>query len=149
MELEEYINRVLDQMKWYERKALLARQRHVFLKLLNSILLLSTPMVLMMSYVFRYPSSILILVALCTSMAAFVISAFRDLQHYETQWEQYRLVGEQLRKELTMFTMTAGEYGSIDNEKERRDLFIQRVERLVSTENSLWWVGEKRESLHA
>ncbi|MEN6578915.1 MAG: DUF4231 domain-containing protein [Phycisphaerales bacterium] len=147
MELEEYINRVLDQLKWYERKALLARQRHVFLKLLNLILLAATPMVLMRSYLVL-DSRIGVLIALCTSMAAFFISSFRDLQHYDSQWEQYRLAAEQLRKELTMFTMQAGEYGAIGEGKERRDLFIQRVESLVSRENSLWWVGEKKEPSH-
>src|SRR4030066_1862947 len=141
MELEEYINRVLDQLKWYENKALLARQRHVFLRPLNSILLATTPMVLMMSYMwekFRFG----VLIAICTSMAAFFISSLRDLQHYDSKGEQYRLVGEQLRKEFTMFTMTAGEYGAMDDEKERRDLFIRRVESLVSREDSLWGAGE-------
>lgn len=87
-----------------------------------------------------------IIIAIGTSLASLIISSYRDLQRLDTQWEQYRLTAEQLRKELTMFTMNASEYGAIENEKEKRNLFIQKVESLLSKEHSLWWVGEKRKS---
>jgi uncharacterized protein DUF4231 len=147
MELEQYMERVLDKMKWYDHKAMAARRSHVMLDLLSTLFLMSTPVILMLSY-YSFFNRTLILLATVTSVSVMFISTLQRFSRYDSKWQQYRLTAEQLRKELTMFTMKAGEYSKIEDSKQQQEMFIARIENLVSSETSLWWVGERREEDH-
>ena len=54
---------------------------------------------------------------------------------YQENWINYRTTCETLRKEIYFYTAGVGEYRDID---ERESLFVERVESLISRENTMW-----------
>ena len=62
---------------------------------------------------------------------------FRCLETFKLQenWINYRTICETLRKEIHYYNAGIGEYEHTDNKKK---MFVQRVEAIISRENTLW-----------
>ena len=54
---------------------------------------------------------------------------------FQENWLNYRTIAETLKKEKFYLCADLFEYATVEN-KER--LFVERVERIISTENTLW-----------
>ena len=74
------------------------------------------------------------LVVGCLGAAIAVISSFVSLNQFQENWIGYRTICESLRHERFLFLAKAEPYKA----KEAFRLFVQRVEGLISKENSAW-----------
>lgn len=139
--LKEYELRVDEQLKWFEAKAYQTRRMFLVLRTLQTILLtiLSGMFVLSASL----PSQLFTLVGTVLSLAALLTTTFLQLSNYDSQWQQYRLVAEQLQKERRAFQLQIGEYSKLNDEETRR-AYMERIESVLQSENSRWFVGVAR-----
>jgi len=80
--------------------------------------------------------SVAVLVAISTT----ALKTFK----YQENWINYRTTCETLRKEIYFYQ--AGIQG-YDNAEDKEALFVQRVESLVSRENTLWVTTREKEDL--
>ena len=62
---------------------------------------------------------------------------------FQENWLNYRTVAEALKKEKHYYNAGAIEYATTENKKQ---LFVERVEALISRENSLWMVVHRKNS---
>ena len=140
MEIQEYIEkRFYDQLRYYETAALRAKTRALYLRMIQMIALTATPMLLMLEvYLPSYGWGRMI--ALTSSIVAMLVTTILNAFNSETQWQQFRFVVEQLKKEHTSFTLGLGEYAELPPEKRGR-LFIERSESVMAGEMSRWFVG--------
>ena len=60
---------------------------------------------------------------------------------YQENWISYRTTCETLRKEIHFYNASVGEYKDTDD---REALFVERVEALISRENTMWLTTQRR-----
>jgi hypothetical protein len=75
-------------------------------------------------------ASISVVVAIGTS----AIKTFK----YQEIWLNYRTISETLKKEYVFYTHGLGDYAKAED---KGRMFIERVETLISRENSLWVIS--------
>lgn len=79
-------------------------------------------------------AGIAIIVAISTS----ALRAFK----YQENWINYRTTSETLKKEIHFYEAGISPY---DNAKDKETLFVERVESLISRENTLWVITHEKE----
>lgn len=135
MKPEEYIEkRVQDQIDWYDRKS--GNNRKIFqsLRLIEIIAAALIPFLsgLLISIpTYQMVGTIIIgVLGVTVTIIAGILSFGRHQEH----WIEYRTTCESLKKENFLFQTQVEPYGGEDAFK----LFVQRVETLVSKENTNW-----------
>jgi hypothetical protein len=111
------------------------------LQTVQLLLITSLPALLTVSDMFAYSERIVRFTAILWSSAAAILTVYMQMSRLGSQWQQYRLVAEQLKKEFTAFSMDVGEYRGIPPEEKQRQ-FVERSESLFENELSRWFVGE-------
>jgi hypothetical protein len=71
---------------------------------------------------------------------AVLASALKTFKFHEN-WINYRTTSETLKKEMHLYRAGVGEYS---NAKDREVLFVERVESVISCDNTLWFTTFKR-----
>jgi len=148
METEEFQNylkdRYEDQINWYDRKS--ARNQKVYRDLQLSVVVLSaiTPvLVAIVPEATRWPA---VFIAALVAIGTTMLKTFK----YQENWINYRTTCETLRKEIHFYK--AGVDGYKDAE-DREALFVERVESLISRENTMWLTTqhpkEEKKALHS
>ncbi len=139
---QKYLNdRYYDQINWYDQKSI-SNQR-VYKKLQFSLIVLSslTPILIIieklemarnLSWLFWLPASTAVVVAIIASL----IKTFR----FQESWINYRTTCETLKKEKYLYDAEVGEYQKVEG---KEALFVERVESLISRENTLWIASQK------
>ena len=120
-------DRLEDQISWYDRKA--SYNERWFKRLRIATIVVSSSIPLCAAFV-KYP--------LITGALGALIALFEGLQHlnqYHQNWITYRATAEALKHEKYLFLSMAGSYATSSN---ARTLLAERVEGLVSQENSKW-----------
>lgn len=132
---DDYLqNRYRDQIDWYDKKSMSNQNTYKNIQKVLIILSASTPVLIAITfyyftkwYVALFPIVISVIVAILTS----VVKTFK----YQENWMNYRTICETLKKEYYLYQAEIGDYGdTVDKEA----LFVERVESLISRENSLW-----------
>jgi len=72
---------------------------------------------------------------------AILASAVRAFK-FQENWINYRTTAETLKKEIHLYRAGAGEYARVPD---REALFVERVESLISRENTTWVQVSRRE----
>ena len=67
-------------------------------------------------------------------LVAIVASALKTFK-FQENWINYRTTCETLKKEIHFYEAGIGEYA---NAEDKEVLFVERVENLISRENTLW-----------
>ena len=118
-----------DQMEWYASKARFNKSRYQNIQILIIIFSVITPVLIGFNYeIFRYISIILtILIA--------IFSGALKLYKYNENWMNYRTTRENLKKEKYYYDFKINEYSLVNDPEE---LFVKRVEGLISRENIYW-----------
>lgn len=134
MNSEEYIkDRLENQISWYDSKSQSAQKNYKRSGVIEFICAASVPffagMLTAETIFFK------IIVGLLGVIIA-VITAIKGLYQWNEDWIQYRTTCESLKKEKYLFLTETEPYDS--EEKENRALLVQRVETLVSKENTNW-----------
>jgi hypothetical protein len=134
-EFQKYLKeRYEDQIDWYDRKSIWNQKWYRRFQLSVIILAAITPVLVAIApEVTRWPAVfIAALVAIGTNM----LKIFK----YQENWINYRTTCETLRKEIHFYNASLGDYrGSED----RESLFVERVESLISRENTMWLTTQK------
>ena len=137
-EFEKYLEeRYHPQVKWYDMKAISNQSTYKIIQWLVIILAAVTPVLVAIGGTWERWVAVVIsaLVAIGTS----VLKTFK----YQENWINYRTTCETLRKEIHYYNASINDYGT---SHDPMALFIERVEALISRENTLWLTVQKKKT---
>jgi hypothetical protein len=123
-----------DQINWYDKKSI--EKQRVYRRIQLGVIVLSaiTPvLVMLVPDATRWPA---------VAMSALVAIGTTTLKtfKYEEDRINYRTTWETLRKEIHFYTAGVSDYRDTDD---RQSLFVERVESLISRENTMWLATQR------
>ncbi len=139
MSAEQYLaERLDDQISWYDKKSQWNQNWFKRLRLAEIVAAATIPFLSGMGTTVpgvgttdgRLQLVVVGLLGMLVAVAAAAISLFK----FQENWIQYRTTAEQLRHERFLFLTSVAPY----NTAESFALLVERVENLISRENSLW-----------
>lgn len=134
MDEKEYIkNRLEDQIDWYDKKSSKSQKNF---KRLQLILILSAAAIPLLSgYLGQVGTSDYLPYIIGTlGFLVAIITAILSLYKFQENWTAYRTTCESLQHEKYLYLTKTNPY----NGKNAFNLLVQRVEMLISKENSSW-----------
>lgn len=128
---EEYINsRVDSQISWYDGKSQSAQRWFKWLRGTEIVAAAAIPLIAGFA---ADPFPVTLTLGILGASIA-VVSAAISLNQFQENWTEYRTTCESLKHEKFLYLTKAEPY----HEEEPFRLFVQRVESLISKENSAW-----------
>lgn len=142
--IEMYLSERIDnQIKWYDKKAIQFKRNYELLSLLNIIV---SALITILSGLFISPTSIAVIIAIL-SAGITVSNLVITLKKYQELHLQYRLVCEKLKQEKYLYLTKSGDYQSTSSVDNIDNLFIERMESIMTTEVGNWsQLNEKKRS---
>jgi hypothetical protein len=141
-EFNDYLEkRYQTAVEWYDNKAI--KHKKVYHIFQWSVIGFSaiTPVLVAIenTMVLRY---ITVIISFFVAAGTTILKTFK----YQENWINYRTTCETLRKEIHYFNARVNDYKTNDDPKR---IFVKRVEALISRENTLWLVEQKKEDTDA
>lgn len=134
-DFDQYLKeRYYDQVDWYDRKSLWNQKWYTRLQWSMIILAAITPALVAID-ASAFNSAFFKWIAVLTSFSVAVLAAALKTFKFQENWINYRTTCETLRKEIHLYRAGVGDYS---NTKDRETFFVERVESLISRENTLW-----------
>ena len=131
MNKEEYLEqRVDDQINWYDKKSLNSQKRFKRLRIIELVCAALIP--LLAGYADKL-TGIQYAIGILGFLVA-IITGLLGLSRYQENWIEYRTTCESLKHEKYLFLTQSTPYNSADSFQ----LFVNQIEKLISTENSKW-----------
>lgn len=131
-DFDKYLKeRYNDQVIWYDGRAILYKK-------LNYIFQIPTIFIAAIIPIFAVLENKWVTVTLSAVIAIFV--GITNFGKFQEKWHNYRTACEALKKELYYYRSSIGEYRDTE---EPEELFIQRVESVLSKEHITWLTIEK------
>ena len=132
--------RLEDQLTWYSQKSRAARRRFKQIKVTE---ILAAALIPFLSgqhwpYVTYITGGFGVLIT--------VLEGFLHLNQYQENWTNYRNTAESLKHEKFLFLAKAGAYA---NATDPRVVLAERIEALISQENSQWVAALQKSSQSA
>lgn len=124
--------RLNEQLVWYSAKSRGARKAFKRIKLTEIIAAALIP------FLTGQPWPYITYVVGGLGVVITVLEGILHLNQYQTNWTDYRNTAEALKHEKFLFLAKAGPYAAIVSTDGARALLAERVEGLVSQENSQW-----------
>ena len=124
-------DRVNDQISWYDKKSRSNQKWYKILRITEIILAAAIPF--LAGYISEDILVIKIIIGLLGVIIA-IVAAIIGLFQFQENWVEYRTTCESLKHEKYLF-MTKAEPYNID---EAFQLFVKRIESLISSENTKW-----------
>lgn len=121
------MERLDDQLSWYDRSSVKAQHRFKVIKTLTFVLAGLVPV----SAAFDLPSS----VAAVLGFGVLFAEGLLQLHQYELHWQTYRTTAEMLKHEKYLFLAGAGPYAEAQDAKR---MLAERIESIVSQEHARW-----------
>ena len=136
MKLEDFEKyrkeRYQDQIDWYDRKSQKYKEYYLVFQTIVIVLALIAPVVTALQDAsVAWGKWIAVFVTSFVAIGTALLKTFR----YQEIWLNYRTTAETLKKEIYFYEWRLGEYGSA---KDPMQLFVDRVESLLSQENTKW-----------
>ena len=140
-DFDEYINgRYLEQIRWYDSKALWSKKWFSRFQWGTIILSALMPVLIAVDLVPGY--DFLEWIPILTSVAVAVLSSGLKTFKFQERWVHYRTTCEVLKREFHLYQAGVGEYSSNANRAtllvDKDALFVERVESLLAQERALW-----------
>ncbi len=130
---DEYLQtRVLDQIKWNDRKSTANKKWFLSLKIIEIILALFIP--LLSGYITHDGNYLKLTVGIIGIIVA-ATAGLITLIKFQENWVEYRSISEALKLEKFLFLSKAGPYKDITDPY---PLFVERFENLISTSTKKW-----------
>lgn len=124
---ESYFNgRYLTAISWYDNKSKWNKKLYYLFQIILIVFAAITPILAVIDLKWFTTISSAI-VAISASLIKFL--------KLEENWLNYRTICETLRKEQYLFSSSISDYNNCENKEK---LFVDRVESLISRENTLW-----------
>lgn len=128
---DEYItSRVNNQISWYDKKS---QSSQCWFKWLRGAEIIAAAAIPLIAGFAVDPFPVTLVVGILGASIA-VITAIISLNQFQENWTEYRTTSESLKHEKFLYLTKAEPY----HEEEFFRLFVQRVESLISKENSAW-----------
>jgi ABC-type multidrug transport system fused ATPase/permease subunit len=119
------------QKKWYASKARLNKKKYFLLQWTVIVLAAVTP-ILVVSFTSSNTRWITVLISAFVAVGTAALKTFQ----YQEKWINYRTTAEMLKKEEYFYMASVGDYQKSQN---RKRLFVERVESIISNENTSWF----------
>ncbi len=130
---KEYLEtRVIDQIKWYDKKSTINKNWFLTLKIFEIILALCIPF--LAAYITDTENYLKIIVGILGILIA-AITGIITLVKFQENWIEYRTVAESLKLEKFLFLAKTGPYLNIKN---NYPVFVERFESLISNSTKKW-----------
>jgi hypothetical protein len=141
MDEKEYLEtRVDDQINWYGQKATKFKILNIWSR---GIIIVFSAIIPFIS-VFK-PITTLATISLCSRLVDILIpllgsltsiaAGFSALLKFQENWIEYRTTSENLKHEKYLYLNQSGPY---ESSKDSYKIFVNRIESLISKENSTW-----------
>ena len=128
---DEYISeRVDDQICWYDNKS---QRSQRWFKRLRAIEIIAAGAIPLFAG-FGGGATWSVIVVGVLGAAGAIFASLLSLNQFQENWIEYRTTCESLKHEEYLFLTNAEPY----NEEDPFGLFVQRIESLISKENSTW-----------
>jgi len=127
------LDRLEDQLDWYSRKSGQNKRAFRGLKVCTVIAAAFVPAVAISSKTPWLTSALGLLIT--------VIEGLQQLYQFQANWISYRSISEALKHEKYLYLAKAGPYAAATDP---HTLLAERVESLVSQENSKWALGQEK-----
>ena len=128
---DEYIaERVDDQIAWYDQKSQGAQR---WFKRFRGLEIISAGAIPLFAGFGGGSTWSIIVVGVLGAVVA-ILASLLSLNQFQENWIEYRTTCESLKHEKYLFLTNAEPY----NEEDPFGLFVQRIESLISKENSAW-----------
>lgn len=133
---QEYLDqRVNDQINWYDRKSAWHKKWFMRMKIAETILALFIPF--LTGYITTGTGTMVLKVTIgLIGVAVAALANLITLLKFQENWISYRSISESLRYEQYLYLTQAGPY----KDSSALALFAERVEGILSRENSQWIV---------
>jgi hypothetical protein len=128
------MERLDDQIAWYDRKSQIAQRRYKILKLAQVIIAALVPL----TSAFPIPATEFKWVTAILGLLVLIIEAVQQLNQDQQNWIAYRSTCEALKHEKYLYLAGAGPYANADNAEKRLALLADRIEGLISQEHAKW-----------
>ncbi len=133
MNENEYIEqRVNDQINWYSKKSTINKHYHNWSK--GLIITFSALIPFAAGFISVETKWLTYIIAILGVFIA-VLTGISTLLKFQEKWIKYRTTSETLKHEKFLFLTKSGPY---DNTDEAYKVFVNRIENLISKENSAW-----------
>ena len=136
---EQYIiERVDDQIEWYEKKSATNKSRHLSFNVLIIVFAAFIPLISGFSdeislAVGDWPVAPNLLVAVFGVFTS-IFTGISALNKYQEKWTTYRITGESLKREKLLYQTRTIPY----NTASAFNQFVRNIENLMSEENTIW-----------
>ncbi len=136
---EEYlINRVDDQIDWYSKKSQRNQRWFKLIKIIELVAAALIPLIAGMNSEILYDKWIVGILGVTVS----VLAGITGINRFQENWISYRTTAESLKHEKFLFLTKSGPY----TEEYSFENFVQRIEGLISRENSTWAFSNKKQT---
>lgn len=133
-EFDQYVkDRYEDQIGWYDRKSTKYKKLYLRFQSVVVVLALAAPVLVALEQNIVYGKWITVVVAALAAIGTAMLKTFK----FQETWLTYRTTCETLRKEIHYYQWELGEY-SVADPRRRMQVFVNRVESLLSQENTQW-----------
>ena len=134
MESEEYLTkRVEDQINWYGKESTTNKRCHLWARGLVIVFAALIPFIVSLC---SLNGGLLNILVSLLGFFVVVITGISALLKFQENWTEYRTTSETLKHEKFLFQTKSSPY---DNDtREAFNLFVKRIEKLISKENSTW-----------
>ena len=122
-------NRYVTQIDWYDSNA--TWNQRVYKAIQWSVIVLSAVVPVLIAIGIGWQRWLAVVIAALVSIGTSGLKAFK----YQENWINYRTTCETLRKEIYYYKARANNYRNSDDPEA---LFVERVEALISRENTFW-----------
>ncbi len=129
-DFQKYLkDRYEDQINWYDKKSAWNQKLYRYFQWSVIILAAITPLLVITApETNRWPA---VIIAALVAIGTTILKTFK----YQENWINYRTTCETLRKEIHFYKAALGDYR---DSEDREALFVERVESLISRENTMW-----------
>ena len=122
-------SRYLDQIKWYSDRA--SRNKLFYHIFQWGVIILSATLPVIIASLPKSIQWITIVISIILAIGTTALKTFK----FQENWINYRTISETLKKERHFYDAELDDYAEATD---KESLFVERVEALISRENTLW-----------
>lgn len=142
-EFEKYVSdRYQAEIDWYNKKAVQYKSYYTLFQVTLIILAAISPVLVGIQQNYSDNSYLKVITIVSTAIVAIITASIKTFKLQEN-WINYRTTCETLKKEIFLYRVGSNDYSSSGSPEK---IFVERVESLISRENTLWLTSYKKEN---